>query len=105
MENPYQSPQAPQDVRPKPRSGTLSFIGGLICCTLAFAGLSQGIVLPEGAKGDALDHLPYVIGQLSCPAVLIIIGTFLLWQGYRAKRSLAAPAASLPTHRSDSQGH
>jgi len=89
---------------PKTRWGTPSIVGGLICCVLALAGLSQGVVLPEGATGDALDHLPYVLGQLACPAVLLIVGAFLLWQGYRAKRSLARPAASLPTHPRDSQG-
>jgi uncharacterized membrane protein YkgB len=72
---------------PKKRSGNLSIVGGLICCVLALAGLSQGIVLPEGASGDAFDHLPYVIGQLAVPIVFLIVGAFLLYQGVNAKRA------------------
>jgi len=72
---------------PKKRSGTLSTIGGLICCVLALAGLSQGIVLPPGATGDAFDHLPYVVGQLAVPAVLLIVGGFLSWKGFAVKKA------------------
>jgi hypothetical protein len=82
--NPYESPaQAP---RPTRRSGTVSIAVGSVLLFLAFAGLTQGIHSPPNSRGDLMEDLPFIVGELSVPFVLIAVGSFLLWRGFQARK-------------------
>jgi len=90
--NPYQPPSEPSAPR-KPVT-SVSFTIGLMMIVLACMGLKQGIKRPPNSNGDIIADLPFIAGQLTVPAVLIIIGIYLMQRG-RAKQK-PQPSTSTP---------
>jgi hypothetical protein len=76
--NPYQPPSQPHP--PKKPSGA-SFTLGIILSVLACAGLTQGMKRPPGSRGDLIDDMPFILGQLFVPAILIVLGGYLVMRG------------------------
>jgi hypothetical protein len=77
--NPY---QPPSQTRPAPKKPSkVSFTVGIILIVLACAGMTQGIKRPPNSRGDLLDDMPFILGQLFVPAILIVLGGYLVIRG------------------------
>jgi len=83
--NPY---QPPGQTRPAPKKlSKVSITVGIILIVLACAGLTQGINRPPGSTGNPSDDMPFILGQLFVPALLIVLGVFLVLRGIYQPKS------------------
>ena len=77
--NPYQPPSRTHPAPKKPSK--VSFMIGISLIVFACAGLTQGIKRPPQSRGDLIDDMPFILGQLFVPAILIVLGGYLVMRG------------------------